>query len=158
MIKKRKVMDKFIKIFLSGFLIFALCMLTVPAFGKNKVMTDVKVIHASTGQNYLDPGLKSIISELKTVFKYTSYRLLKEKKLNQSFNQKGRVNLPGKRTLVIVPLDTNGNRIRYQINILKNKKSVFQTRILLRNNSSITIGGPKFKNGYLLFNISGSVR
>ncbi len=151
-------MDKFIKIFLSGFLIFVLCIVTGPAFGKSQVMTNVKVIHASTGQSYLDPDLQGIISELKTVFKYTSYKLLKEKRLNQSFNQKDRVNLPGKRTLVIIPLDTSGNRIRYQINILKNKKSVFQTRILLRNNSSITIGGPKFKNGYLLFNISGSVQ
>ncbi len=151
-------MGKFIRICLSSCLIFALCFVSVPAFGKGQVMTRVKVIHASTGQNYLDPDLQGIISELKTVFKYTSYKLVKEKRLNQNFNRKDRVNLPGKRTLVILPLDTNGNRIRYQINILKNKNSVFQTRILLRNNSSITIGGPKFNNGYLLFNIAGSVQ
>jgi hypothetical protein len=29
---------------------------------------------------------------------------------------------------------------------------------LLKNNSSITIGGPQFNNGVLLFNISGSMR
>ncbi len=93
-VKKRKVMGKFIKICLSGCLIFALCFVSVPAFGKGQVMTRVKVIHASTGQNYLDPGLRDIISELETVFKYTSYKLLKEKNLNQSFNRQGRVNLP----------------------------------------------------------------
>jgi len=151
-------MVKFFKTILlvSGILCF--CFFTQPAFGKSKVSTNVKVIHASTESNYLDPGLKSIVAELATVFKYTSYRLLKEKRLNQSFNQKGRVNLPGQRALIITPVDQDSKRIRYQINILKNKKSVFQTRILLRNNSSITIGGPKFKNGYLLFNISGSIR
>jgi hypothetical protein len=149
-------MVKFLKTILlvSG----VLCFCTQPAFGKNEVSTNVRVIHASTESNYIDPGLQGIVAELETVFKYTSYRLLKEKRLNQSFNQKGRVNLPGKRALMITPLDQDGKRIRYQINILKNKKSVFQTRILLRNNSSITIGGPKFKNGYLLFNISGSMQ
>jgi hypothetical protein len=150
-------MVRYLKVILliSGILIFSV--LTQPAFGKNQVLTNIKVIHASTGSNYLDPSLKSIISELESVFKYTSYRLLKDKKLDLHFNQSGSVNLPGKRTMVVTPLSTDNKRIKYQIEILKNKNSVFQTRILLKNNSSITIGGPKFKNGYLLFNISGSL-
>jgi len=151
-------MGKFIKILLCGLSISAWFIAAQPALGQSRVMTDVKVIHASTAQNYLDPGLESIISELETVFKYTSYKILKEKRLDQTFNQKGRVNLPGKRTLIITPLGTDSSRIKYQINILKGQNTVFQTRILLRNNSSITIGGPKFKNGYLLFNISGTIQ
>jgi len=50
-----------------------------------------------------------------------------------------------------------GKRIRYQISIQKNRQSIFQTQVLLKNNSSITIGGPQFNNGVLLLNISGSV-
>ena len=150
-------MIKFLKaiLIISGILSF--CFTTQPAFGKNQIFTNVKIIHASIGANYLDPGLKVIISELESVFKYTSYRLLQEQKLNLKLNEKGRVNLPEKRIMFITPLNTDGNRIKYQINILKNKRSVFQTRILLKNNRSITIGGPKFNNGYLLFNISGSL-
>ncbi len=131
---------------------------TQPAFAKNQVLTDIKVIHASTESKTVDPGLKPIISELKSVFKYTSYRLLNEQRLNLNFNRKGRVNLPGNRTLIIMPTDMKGKRIQYQINIQKNQHSVFQTRVLLKNNSSITIGGPQFNNGVLLFNISGSAR
>ena len=55
-----------------------------------------------------------------------------------------------------MPSDMEGKRIRYEIGIQKNKQSVFQTQVLLKNNISITIGGPKFNNGVLLFNISGS--
>ncbi|MCD4721137.1 MAG: hypothetical protein K8S13_14955 [Desulfobacula sp.] len=134
------------------------CFFSQPALAKNRVLTDVKVIHASTGPNYVDPSLKEIISELKSVFKYTSYRLLKDQNLDQRFNQESRVNLPGKRVLVVMPSGMEGKRIRYQINIQKNNRSIFQTRVLLKNNSSITIGGPQFKNGVLLFNISGSVQ
>ena len=134
------------------------CFFSQPAFAKNRVLTDVKVIHASTGPKYVDPSLKKIVSQLKSVFKYTSYRLLKDQKLKLHFNQKGRVNLPGKRTLIVMPSGMEGKRIRYQINIQKNNRSIFQTRVLLRNNSSITIGGPQFNDGVLLFDISGSLQ
>lgn len=134
------------------------CLFTQPVFGKSQVLTDVKVIHASTDSHHIDPGLKGLTSELKSVFKYTSYQLLNDQKMALRFNQKGRVNLPGKRTLIVVPSDMKGKRIRYQINIWKNKHSIFQTQVLLKNNDSITIGGPQYKNGTLLFNISGSVQ
>ncbi len=150
-------MGKFFKFFLLTAGIFFFFVLTTPVWGKDRVITNVKVIHASTNQNYLDPALQDIISQLESVFKYTSYRLVEEKRLNQNLNQQGQVNLPGSRTLIVIPLDTDNKRIRYQISILKNQNSVFKTRILLRNNSSITIGGPQYKNGYLLFNISGSI-
>jgi hypothetical protein len=120
-----------------------------------QVLTDVKVIHASTGVEQPDSGLKGIIQELKSIFKYTSYRLLNEQRFNLNFNQEGLVNLPGNRTLLILPSDTDGKRIRYQIHIKKNNNPIFQTQILLKNNSSITIGGPELDGGVLLINITG---
>jgi hypothetical protein len=148
-------MAKFIKIILILAVIFNF--LGAPAFARHHVLTDVKVIHASTGPQQGDPGLNKIIHELKSVFKYTSYKLLKEQRLNLDFTEKGRVNLPGKRTLIVIPTNMEGKRIRYQIHIKKNKRIIFQTRVLLKNNSSITIGGPQFNNGFLLFNISGLI-
>ncbi len=138
--------------------IFCFCFIAQPALGISQVLTDVKVIHASTDSTQVDPGLTKIITELKSVFKYTSYRLLKEKKLDQHFNKKGKINLPGKRTLVITPTNMDGKRIRYQINIQKNNRSIFQTKVSLKKNKSVTIGGPQYKKGVLLFNISGSVQ
>jgi len=127
-----------------------------PGSAKSQVLTDIKVIHASTGgAEQFDPGLKSIIRELKSVFKYTSYQLLKDQRFNLNFNQEGRVDLPGNRTLLILPSHTDGKRIRYQINIQKNNHPIFQTQVMLKNNSSITIGGPDIDNGVLLINISG---
>jgi hypothetical protein len=149
-------MFKFSKtiILLTG--IFCFYFIAQPALGISQVLTNVKVIHASTNSKQVDPGLTKIISELKSVFKYTSYKLLKDKQLNQHFNEEGIVNLPGKRTLVIIPTNMDGKRISYQINIKKNNRSIFQTRVSLKNNKSVTIGGPQYKKGVLLFNISGS--
>ncbi len=129
------------------------------ALAGGQVLTDVKVIHASLGETeQLDSSLKNIIHELKSVFKYTSYRLLKDQRFNLNFNQEGLVNLPGNRTLLILPSDMDGKRIRYQINIFKNNHSIFQTQVMLKNNSSITIGGPELDNGALLINISGALQ
>lgn len=134
------------------------CLFSLPAFADGNVLTRIKVIHASTGSRHVDPQLKNISSELNSVFRYTAYRLLSEKKMRLGFDEKGRVSLPGGRTLVVSPADMQKKRIRYHINILKNKRSVFKTQVLLRNNSSISIGGPRFKKGVLIFNITGRTR
>ena len=70
-------------------------------------------------------------------------------------NQQGVVDLPNDRSLIVTPINISGEKIKYKINILKSGDQVFGTQILLKNQRSITIGGPKYKQGYLLFNISG---
>ncbi len=149
-------MIRYIKII--ALFIVVSCMLTIPALAKSKVLTRVKVIHASSDSNQVDPQIASIISEYKSVFRYTSYRLITSQSLNLGFKQNGRVSLPGKRTLVITPVQMQGSKISYQISILKGNRSVFNTLSHVNNNSSVTIGGPQFKNGVIILNISGSAR
>ncbi|MCP4119062.1 MAG: hypothetical protein GY737_27405 [Desulfobacteraceae bacterium] len=122
------------------------------------VRTGIRVIHASSGAVHVDPGLGDLGPELKSVFKYTSYKLIKQTAMDLDRGARGRVRLPGGRTLEVVPLDLTGRRIKYRIGIFKRGTRVFGTEVLLRNRGSITIGGPRFKNGYLLFNISGTRR
>ena len=129
-----------------------------PAWAAGSVTTRVTVVHAADGPGHIDSGLSTIASELQSVFKYTSYRLIKTRTLDLKSGQNGQVSLPGGRTLILTPLQIKGKRIPYQIQILKKNRSVFQSRIQLNNNSSVTIGGPKYKNGVLLFNIRGSHR
>ncbi len=140
-------------VFLGIWLLFA-----QPAVANDQVLTHIKVIHASTSSNQIDANLKNISSELQSVFKYTSYRLLNEKSMSLKIDQKGQVDLPGKRTLTLVPLKIDSKGIQYQINIQKDKREIFQTNAKIRNNRSLTIGGPQFKEGVLIFNISGSVQ
>ncbi len=128
------------------------------AFSAQRVDTDIRIIHALTGPRHMDPALKDLGRELRSVFKYSEYRLLNRKNMILSYNQNGVIGLPGARRLEIVPVNFIKGRIKFNIRIFKKGKSVFTTEVLLRNGSSITIGGPGFKKGYLLFNISGMVR
>ncbi|MCA1792292.1 MAG: hypothetical protein ABR534_03500 [Desulfotignum sp.] len=128
------------------------------AFAQDTVNTAVKVIQASTRSRVVDPALRQIVPELESVFKYTEYALLQDRTLSLAFQQQGRIRLPDQRTLLLTPTGSQGGRIQYDIQILHKGASVFQTRILLKNNRSMTIGGPRSDHGVLLFHITGSMR
>ncbi len=128
------------------------------AFAQNQVITHVKVIHASTRSRTIDPALRRIVPELESVFRYTGYTLLKDRTLSLAFHQPGHIPLPDRRTLVLTPTSSQGRRIQYDIRIQNGNDTVFQTRVLLKNNRSMTIGGPRSGHGVLLFHITGSLQ
>jgi hypothetical protein len=126
------------------------------AWAKDDIAVDVKTVLASQDSEYLDPKLSSLIKELQSIFRYSSYRLLSEDHVGLSMKETGAVSLPGDRVLEITPLQIEGDRMELKLVILKKKKEIFQTIIKLLNHRSLTVGGAKYKDGFLLFNISAS--
>jgi len=59
-------------------------------------------------------------------------------------------------TINCTPARIQANRAELHLVIVKGKKKIFQTTIQLLNRGSITLGGPKYKNGILLLNIYNS--
>lgn len=155
-------MDKMRSIYRNtGYLLFLLVIITFicPAstWADQNIHLNVKTILASGKKNFIDPRLKNLVSELKSVFRYSSYEFLNQKGLNLSTNKKGVVSLPEGRAMNIYAKGVEGNRVVLEIEITKNNNRIFQTVIKLRKNSSITIGGPRYKEGgNLLFNIFAS--
>jgi hypothetical protein len=126
------------------------------AGAEERISVDVKTVLASQESEYVDPRLSTLTRELRTVFRYSSYRLLKEDHVSLPMKETAQVPLPEERILAITPLGIEGDRMALKLVILKNKKEVFQTVIKLLNHRSLTVGGPKHKGGVLLFNISAS--
>lgn len=143
-----------LKVGLLFFLLFGIPAGVVKA--EKQVNVTVKTVLASEESKFHDPRLADLIEELKSVFRYTSYRLLSHERLTIGIKKTGRVNLPGKRVLKITPVGISGNRAELKLQILRKRQQVFQTTIRLRNHGSITVGGPRHQKGYLLFNISNS--
>ncbi|MFC1885064.1 hypothetical protein ACFL2O_09860 [Thermodesulfobacteriota bacterium] len=135
---------------------FILVCTALPARAQDKISIVVKTVLASQGEEYIDPSLKDLAKELQSVFRYSSYRLLGQDKMSLGKGQTGTASLPGDRSLKITPLSTKGDRVTLKLEIIKGGRQIFQTEARLRNRSSITVGGPKYKGGYLLFNIFGS--
>ena len=139
------------------FLVFILIGIAAgPARGERPIRIVVETVLASQGSPYLDPRLSDLIEELKSVFRYSSYRLLSQTPMDIRVGKTDMASLPGNRILKITPTKVAGNRVELQLVILKKKSQIFQTTIQLLNHGSIIVGGPKYKDGTLLFNISSS--
>jgi hypothetical protein len=149
-------MRVFKKVNISFWLLIVIGMLTGPVWAERPVHIVVETVLASQGSPYLDPRLSNLIEELQSVFRYSSYRLLGQKPLDIRMGETDMVSLPGNRVLKMTPTKVTGNRVELQLVISKNKNQIFQTMIQLLNHGSIIVGGPKYEDGYLLFNISTS--
>ena len=126
------------------------------SWAKGDIHVTVQTVLASRDGVFIDPELSAMAEELQSVFRYSSYRLLGKDSLNLALNKTGSVNLPGKRVLRITPTGMSGDRIEMRLVIDKKKKQIFETVVQLLNRGSIIVGGPKHKNGTLLFNVSAS--
>ena len=127
-----------------------------PTWAAGKVDVAVKTVLASQGSEFIDPELSGLAKELQSLFRYSSYRLLSKDRLSLNVRETGSVSLPGKRVLRITPTGVQKKRVELQLVILKKEKQIFDTVIQLLNKGSIIVGGPKHKDGSLLFNISAS--
>lgn len=145
----RKLSIFFVTLLMAG-------ILAAPAQAQSKIDIAVRAVLASQDPVYLDPRLSDLVEELQSVFRYSSYRLLSEKRLDLALKETGMVSLPGDRILKIRPVQMAGNRVELELVIFKKDKEIFQTVTQLLNHSSIIVGGPEYKDGYLLFNISAA--
>jgi hypothetical protein len=123
---------------------------------KERCRISVDTILAARNDTVVDPQLKQHIGELQSMFNYTSYRLLGSEHLNLSAGQSGMVSLPGNRRLKITPNKISGKRAEIALQMMKQKRTVFQTQIQLLNRGTLFVGGPKYQNGNLIFKISSS--
>lgn len=121
-----------------------------------EIRITVKTVLASQEAEFADPRLSDLIRELKTIFKYSSYRLLSQNRMNLKMKETGQASLPEERILKITPSKIAGNRVELQLAISRKENQIFQTVIQLMNRGAVTVGGPTYKGGYLLFNISAS--
>lgn len=145
------------KITIAAFLSFLMLTgIAIPAWSADKIQIVVKTVLASQDEDYIDPSLSDLAKELKSLFRYSSYRLLGQESTSLKQGQTGTMSLPGGRSLKITPLETRGDRVTLSLEIIKDGRQIFQTQARLLNRSSITVGGPKYQGGYLLFNIFGS--
>jgi len=126
-----------------------------PVWANDQCRVSVETILASRQGSGVDPQLRRHVDELQSMFNYTSYRLLGRESLNLRKGESGTVSLPGDRRLKITPHRIRGDRAEIALQMMKKNRSVFQTQIQLLNHGSLFVGGPKYKNGNLIFKISG---
>jgi hypothetical protein len=142
--------------FITLSLAVAIIALSTIARAGPRIHIEAVTILASHDSSPRDRRLSGLINELESVFRYSSYRQISHDKMNLAIGDTGVVPLPGRRQLKITPIRVSGKRAELRVVIFKRGQQVFQTVIQLLNGGRMTVGGPKHKKGYLLFNISSS--
>jgi hypothetical protein len=137
-------------------LVVTWCSAPESLMAKESCRISVDTILAARNETVVDPQLKQHIGELQSMFNYTSYRLLGSEQLNLRTGQSGMVSLPGNRRLKITPNKISGKRAEIALQMMKQKRTVFQTQIQLLNRGTLFVGGPKYQDGNLIFKISSS--
>ena len=136
--------------FLSLLLLFA----AVPSVAADTVTVDVGAVYASNEGTSIDPALGTIRTKLRSMFNYTSYRMLDRKRRTLSVGETGEFELPGGRSMRATPLPAQGDKVRLSIRISEGPKNLLTTTLGLRRGGMVLVGGPPHQTGVLILIIS----
>ena len=132
------------------FLSFLYLFFTSVAFGQ--VQTRLKVIRASNVGQSVDPPLKELHNELKTLFNFTSYRLLRDENLSLSLNQP--VSISAREGRIVIEITLMGlqkNMAELRIRVNREGTDILNTQVRLSPGRTVLIGGPKLREGVIIY-------
>jgi hypothetical protein len=136
-------------IFLSILFLF----FTSVAFGQ--VQTRLRVIRASNVGSSVDPSLRDVHKELGSLFSFTSYRLLRDEPLSLSPNRP--VSISAREGRIIIEITLVGlhrSVAELKIRVTREGKDILNTQIRLSPGRTVLIGGPKLREGVIIYAFS----
>jgi len=135
-------------------LLLSLLAVVRTAEAADTVTVDVGAVYASNEGASIDPALGTIRGKLRSMFNYTSYRMLDRKRLTLSVGETGEFELPGRRSMRATPLRARGGKVRLSIRISDGPRNLLTTTLGLRRGGMVLVGGPTHQAGVLILIIS----
>lgn len=126
----------------------------VPSEAADAVTVDVGAVYASNEGTSIDPALGTIRGKLRSMFNYTSYRMLDRKRRTLGVGETGEFELPDRRTMRATPLPARGDKVRLSVRISEGSRNLLTTTLGLRRGGMVLVGGPSHQAGVLILIIS----
>lgn len=114
------------------------------------VELSIKVIYAQKGPAGVDPKLRGLVKDFKGL-PFSSYSLADEATLALAKDEVGRVELPGKVWMTVVPKEGRSKKLRLEIEI---KEYKIKTTVGIKPGATLAVGGPPYKSGTLILAIT----
>ncbi len=154
--RNAKRISGFIKML--AFFLVSICILFIsfPSASPAQVQTRVQVIEASNVGSVIDPSLRDLHGQLGSLFRYTSYRLLKDERLNLSPNQPGTVPIHEGRSIEITQVGFQANTAEIRVRIRRDGAELLNTQVRLSPGRTVLIGGPKHGEGVVILALSAT--
>ncbi len=135
-----------ISIFLSGF----------PSIAPAQVQTRLRVIEASNVGSSIDPSLRDIHDQLGSLFRYTSYRLIRDETLALSPNRTTSIAFQEGRSIEVTQIGLQKNIAELRVRITSDRTEILNTQVRLSPGRTVLIGGPKHGQGVAILALSAS--
>ncbi len=148
---------------LSLVLLFSLVSIAVVVGGEaaekvpQAVQVTIRTILAGNKSDEFDPKLKDMEAQLKPL-KYRSYRSLKDDGQSVPWQGTKSFDIPGGRTLTVVPQEFQNNRIALKVRLTQGDKPVLDTTVRITNKGNFILGGPPHEGGTLVLSISAAAQ
>jgi hypothetical protein len=121
--------------------------------GAGGVRVTVSTILASNQEDAFDPKLASLSKRLK-VFKYRSYRLLRENTQQVRLKEQATFEIPGGRSLTVVVEQRSGNQLPSKVRLMEGEKPLLDTTFKFAPGEGLIYAGPPHEGGVLFLSIS----
>jgi len=132
--------------------ITSILLLSLSSITHGQIQTRLRVIRASSSGQEIDPSLKELHNELKTLFSFTSYRLLREENLTLSLNQPVSITArEGKILWEATLLGLHRGVAEVKIRVLREGKETLNTQVRLSPGRTVLIGGPRVRDGVIIY-------
>jgi len=144
-------------------LLFSLSLIALQDFAgaaeKNpqSVLVTIRSILAENKNDEFDVKLKGMEQQLKSL-KYRSYRSLKDDSKSVAWQGTQSFDIPGGRTLTVVPQEFQDNRIAIKVRLTQGDKPVVDTTVKIPNKGNFILGGPPHEGGTLVLSISAATQ
>ncbi len=119
-----------------------------------QVPTRVRVIEASNVGSIIDPSLKDVQSDLKSLSNFTSYRLLKDENLSLSPNRPADIPIHKGRSLEITLVGQRKDIAECRVKIKSEGTDILNTQVRLSSGRTVLIVGPKQGEGVAIIALS----
>jgi hypothetical protein len=131
---------------------FSILFLFFTSVSSGQVHTRLRVIRASNVGSDVDPSLRDVHRELGSLFSFTSYRLLRDERLNLSLNHLVSISArEGKIIIETTLVGLNRGVAELRIRVAREGKEILNTQVRLSPGRTVLIGGPRVSDGVIIY-------
>ncbi|MGQ9646057.1 MAG: hypothetical protein ACUVWO_05890 [Thermodesulfobacteriota bacterium] len=141
------------RILASFALVLILSVLSITA-ALAQVQTRVRIIEASNVGSNIDPSLRDITGQIRSLFSFSSYRLLRDETFSLPHNQPIIIPVHPGRSLELTLIGEQRGSAEIKVKIKRDRTDILNTQVRLTPGRTVSIGGPKHGEGTLLIALS----
>jgi hypothetical protein len=123
-----------------------------PAFAgeHDRVVLQIGTVLATNTGDHFDSQLATLRPQLESMFRYSSYSLVRREDRDVTWGSPVIFDIPGGRSLRVMPKSVRGGRVSLNVMLVQDTRVLMDTDLTLRSKATVMVGGPRHGDGVLI--------